>query len=85
MGFLKELRFWKRRGNDVIREIATTTDLTSETGTEVSTIARNLSSDAGTKVNSNLTCEASTQTHYDNEKPENRTDGCAAAKEKEQL
>ena len=64
MGFLKELRFWKRRGNDVIREIATTTDLTSETGTQVSTIARNLSSDAGTKVDSNLTREASTQTQW---------------------
>ena len=88
MNFLRKLRFWKRRRSDAVTscDIATATDnLTLETGTQVSSIQMILRCDAGTQVDSNLTCEASTQTSNRNEKPKNRTDGGAADKEQEEL
>jgi hypothetical protein len=86
MGFLKKLRFWKRRHDDAVIncDIATTDNLTSETGTQVSYIEMILRYDAGTQVDSKLTREASTQTPNDNE-PENRTNGGGAEKEREQM
>jgi hypothetical protein len=45
----------------------------------------NLRCDTGTQVDSNLTCEDSAQTPNENEQPENRTDGGAAEKEKEEM
>jgi len=77
MGFWKKLCFWRRRRRkDAITtsDTATTTDnLTSETDI--------LICDAGTQMDSNLSCEASTQT----EEPDNQTDGGAADKEREEL
>jgi hypothetical protein len=58
-----------------------TDNLTSDTGTQVSSIDMILRCDAGTHVDSNLTSEASTQTN-DNEQPENRTDGSGAEKDR---
>jgi len=77
MGFWKKLCCWKRRRNDATttHDIATTTDnLTSESGTQVSSMEIILKCDAGTQVESNLTCEASTQT-LNVKEPVNRTDG----------
>jgi len=88
MGFLKKLRCWKRRHNDAVttRDIATVTDnLTSETGTQVLSVEMILRCNAGSQVDSNLTCEASMQTPNGNEQPENRMDGGAAEKGKEEL
>jgi hypothetical protein len=62
-----------------------TDDLTSETGTQVSSIEMILRCNAGSQVDSSLTCEALMQTPNGNEQPENRTDGGAAEKGKEEL
>ena len=88
MRFLKKLRFWKRRRNDTVttRDIATTKDnLNSETGTQVSSIEMILKCDAGTQVDSILTCEASSHTSNVNERLQNRTDGGAAENGKEEM
>jgi hypothetical protein len=88
MGFLKKIRFWRRRHNDAVRtcDNATMTDhLNLETGTQFSSIEIILRCDAGTQVDSNLTCEASTQTHNCKEEPENRIDGGMAENEKEEM
>jgi len=87
-GFLKKLRFWRRRQSVAITtpDIATMTDnLPLETGIQVSSLKMILRCDAGTKVHSNLTCEASTQTPNDNKPPEKRTDSGAAENEKGEM
>jgi len=87
MGFWKKLCCWKRRRNDATttRDIATTTDnLTSESGTQVSSVEIILKTDAGTQVEPNLTCGASTQTLSVKE-PVNRTDGHSAEKGNEDM
>ena len=87
MGFWRKLCCWKRRRNDATttRDIATTTDnLTSESGTQVSSVEIILKCDAGTQVESNMTCEASTQT-LNVKEPINRTDGHSAEKGNEEM
>ena len=84
----KKLHFWKRGRNDGVtnRDTArTTNNLTSETGTPVSSTETILRCDAGTHVDPNLTSEASTQTTNHNEQPENRTDGGGADNKKEEM
>jgi len=87
MGFWRKLCCWKRRRNDATttRDIATTTvNLTSESSTQVSSVEIILKCDVGTQVESNVTCEASTQTLTVKE-PENRTDGHSAEKGNEEM
>jgi hypothetical protein len=86
MNFLKKLRFWKRRRNGAVtRNIATTDNRNSETGNQVSSIEMILRCHAGTRVDSILTCEVSTQTSNVNERPQNRTDSGAAENGKEEM
>jgi len=88
MYIYKKLHFWKRRRNDAVTNsnICTKTyNFTSETSTQVSSIAKILRCDAGTQVDSNLTHEASTQTTKVNEQLETKTDSGAADTEKEEL
>ena len=51
MGFFKKLQFWKRR-----RTVAITTS-------DIATMTDNMTSETGSQVNSNVRCEAYTQTH----------------------
>jgi len=108
MGCFKKLRFWKRRRAVTTSDIGIMTDnMTSETGThvssivtceaymethdaatthDVSTMTTQVSSemnDAGTQVDTSLTCNASTQTSKGNKQPKERIDG-AAEEENEQ-
>jgi hypothetical protein len=87
MGFWKKLRFWKKRRNVAVTtcDIATSTDVTSETCTQVSSIEEILRCDASTQVYNNMTCEASTQTQNGNEQSDKTDDGGAAEREKEEL
>jgi len=57
-------------------------DVTSENGTQVSSIEMKLRCDAGTQADFNVTCEVYTQTPDGNEQPEKRTDIGAAGKDK---
>ena len=62
-----------------------TDKLISETGTQVSSIEMIHGCDVGTQVDFNLAREASTQRSNVKEKPETKTDGGAADKEREEV
>ena len=87
MGFWKKLLFWRRRNVTVTTcDIATMMeDVTSENGTQVSTIEMKMRCNAGTQVDFNISCEVYTQTPDGNEQPEKRTHVGAAGKDKKQL
>ena len=77
MNFLKKLRLWKRmRNGAVTRNIAKTDNRNSETDNQVSSIEMILRCHAGTRVDSILTCEVSTQTSNVNERPQNNQRWC---------
>jgi len=85
MNFLKKLRFWKRRRNDAVnRDIATTDNRNSETGTQVSSTEMILRCHAGTQVDFILTWDITANINV-NERPQNRTDGGAAENGKEKM
>jgi len=73
------------RNGAVTRNIAKTDYRNSETDDQVSSIEMILRCHAGTRVDSILTCEVSTQTSNVNERPQNRTDGGAAENGKEEM
>jgi len=60
-------------------------NLTSETGTEFPPIEMNLRDDAGTQVDSNITCEVYTQTADVNKEPNKISDVGAEKEGKKEL